>query len=61
MTGSAKELRSEPANADDIVAPDWAMEFRFDSLALESPETALEPASADSQCSGIVDKRFTRG
>lgn len=45
MTGSAKELGSEPAKADDTVALDWAMEFRFDSMA---PETVPEPASADS-------------
>lgn len=59
VTGSAYELRSEPANADDIVAPDWAVEFRFDSLTFESLETVPEPASADSRCSCIVDKRLT--
>lgn len=59
VTGSAKELRSEPVKADDNVAPDWAIEFRFDSLIVESLKTEPEPASADSKCSGIVDKRFT--
>lgn len=55
-----KELRSEPVKADDNVALDWAIEFRFDSLKLEPLKTEPEPASADSKCSGIVDKRFTR-
>lgn len=61
VTGSAKELLSEPVKADDNVGPDWAMESRFDSLKLEPLKTEPEPASANSKFSGIVDKRFTRG
>lgn len=59
VTGSTKELRSEPVNAEDNVAPDWPMESRFDPLKLEPLKPEQEPASADSKCSGIVDKRFT--
>lgn len=61
VTDSAKEVGSELVDADDIVVPDWAMEFRFDSLRFECIETAPEPTSADSKFSGIVDKRFTWG
>lgn len=59
VTGSAYELRSEPAAADDTVTPDWATEFLFDSFKFESLEMVPEPASANSRCSCIVDKRFT--
>lgn len=60
VIGSTKELRAEPVKADDNVAPDWAMESRFESLKLEPLKPEQKPASADSKCSGIVDKRFTR-